>query len=307
MVVRLKPGRPDLQQYTDRFDVPAADGELSVTFLGVATLLIETGSSAVMTDGFFSRPPLLEVGLRRLRPRPERIEAALQRTGTTRLEGVLPVHSHYDHAMDSPAVAERTGALLVGGRSSANVGRGHGLPTEQIRLVGDGDTLRLGDIEVTWIESTHCRPDRYPGEITGPVVPPAKVGAYRCGEAWSMLVALPGGESALVQGSAGFVPGALAGHRADVAYLGIGQLGIQDESYIRQYWAETVETVGARRAVLIHWDDFFAPLDRPLRALPFVGDDLEVTMQVLGELAAEQGVALHLPTVWRRENPWAGL
>ena len=32
-----------------------------------------------------------------------------------------------------------------------------------------------------------------------------------------------------------------------------------DESYLRQYWAETVETLGARRVVLTHWDDFFGP------------------------------------------------
>ena len=57
--------------------------------------------------------------------------------------------------------------------------------------------------------------------------------------------------------------------------------------------------------VLTHWDDFFRPLDRPLRALPYAGDDLDVTMRVLGALAAEDGVRLHLPKVWRREDPWA--
>jgi L-ascorbate metabolism protein UlaG (beta-lactamase superfamily) len=90
-----------------------------------------------------------------------------------------------------------------------------------------------------------------------------------------------------------------------VAYLGIGQLGLQDEDYIRTYWAETVQTVGAKAVVLIHWDDFFRPLDKPLRALPYAGDDLNVTMRVFGELAADQHVRLHFPTVWQREDPWA--
>ena len=115
------------------------------------------------------------------------------------------------------------------------------------------------------------------------------------------------GRSALIQGSAGYVPGALAGQRADVAYLGIGQLGVQDEDYIRTYWAETVQAVGAKRVVLLHWDDFFRPLDAPMRALPYVGDDLEVTMRVFERLADEQGIALHFPTVWAREDPWVGL
>ena len=65
--------------------------------------------------------------------------------------------------------------------------------------------------------------------------------------------------------------------------------------------------VGARRAVLTHWDDLFRPLDQPLRALPYAGDDLDVTMRVLSRLADEDGVALSLPTVWRREDPCAGV
>jgi L-ascorbate metabolism protein UlaG (beta-lactamase superfamily) len=165
--------------------------------------------------------------------------------------------------------------------------------------------VTLGGVGLTWVESRHCPPDRFPGRIAAPVVPPARARAYRCGEAWSVLVEHSTGRTALVQGSAGFVPGALSGRRADVAYLGVGQLGVQDEGYIRTYWSETVEAVGARSVVLVHWDDFFRPLDRPLRALPYAGDDLDVTMRVLGELAARQRVALHLPTVWRREDPWA--
>lgn len=304
--MRLKLGRPDLRRYVDHFSVPKAKGETSVTFLGVSTLLVEDGGFALMADGFFTRPSLLEVGLRPLRPRADRIDAALQRTGTTRLDGVLPVHSHYDHALDSATVAERTGAPLVGGESTANIARGHGLAPDQVRVVGHEETMRLGGFEVTWIESSHCPPDRYPGEITEPVPLSAKVSSYRCGESWSLLVTLSGERTVLIQGSAGFVPGALAGRHADVVYLGVGQLGVLDETYIRRYWAETVEAVGARRVVLTHWDDFFSSLDRPLRALPYAGDDLDVTMRVLGELAAEQGVELHLPTLWRHEDPWAG-
>ena len=34
-------------------------------------------------------------------------------------------------------------------------------------------------------------------------------------------------------------------------------------------------------------------------------DDLDVTVRVLTRLAAEDGVTLSFPTVWRREDPWA--
>ena len=305
--MRLKTGRPSIEDYAARFDVPAGEGGLGVTFLGVASLLLEDGESAVMTDGFFSRPGLPRVLLGRVAPDEARIEAALARVGVDRLDAVLPVHTHYDHAMDSAVVAARTGAVLAGGESAAYVGRGHGLPEERIRVLTPGEPVTFGAFTITGIESHHCPPDRFPGVISEPVVPPVRTAAYRCGEAWSLLVEHAGGSTALLQGSAGFVAGALVGRSADVAYLGVGQLGVQSEDYIRTYWDETARAVGARRVVLTHWDDFFRPLDRPLRALPYAGDDLDVTMRVLGELAERDGVALHLPTLWRREDPWLGL
>ena len=60
-----------------------------------------------------------------------------------------------------------------------------------------------------------------------------------------------------------------------------------------------MRAVGARRVVLIHWDDFFRPLHKPLRALPYAGDDLDVSMRVLSRLAEEDGIPLHLPRCGR--------
>ena len=309
--MRLKLGRPDLSHYADRFDVPVSDSSLGVTFLGVASLLLDDGESAVMTDGYFSRPSMATVLLRSMSPDEARIDAALERIGLgpggRRLDAVAPVHTHFDHAMDSGVVAQRTGAVLVGGDSSVNVGLGAGLDASRVVRVTPGEPRTYGSFTLTHVESSHCPPDRFPGTIDDPVVPPARASAYRCGEAWSILVQHTSGRSALLQGSAGFVDGALAGRRADVAYLGVGQLGVMDEDYIRAYWAQTVEAVGARRVVLTHWDDFFRGLDAPQRALPYAGDDLDVTMRILTGLAQAQGVALHLPTLWRREDPWSGL
>jgi len=309
--MRLKLGRPDLTKYADLFDVPGADGDLAVTFLGVASLLLDDGESAVMTDGFFSRPSLPKLLLRPIEPDLPRIDTALGRLGFgpdgRRLAAVTPVHTHFDHVLDSAVVAQRTGAVLVGGESCANVGRGAGLDAAKIAVAIPGKPQTFGSFTLTHIESSHCPPDRFPGAIEEPVVPPVKAAAYKCGEAWSILVSHTSGRTALIQGSAGYVDGALEGRRADVAYLGIGQLGVMDEDYIRAYWDQTVVAVGARRVVLTHWDDFFRGLDKPLRALPYAGDDLDVTLRVLTALADEQGVALHLPTVWRREDPWSGL
>lgn len=305
--MRLKLGRPNLDDYRGFFDQPAATPEspLSVTWAGVTTLLVDDGESALMTDGFFSRPTLLAVGTRKLTPSVPRIEGCLTRLGVERLDAVMPVHTHFDHAMDSALVAQRTGAKVVGGTSAAHLGRGAGLPDDRLLVVTPGEPVSLGAFDVTLFIGDHCPPDRFPGAITEPVIPPVKASAYKCGESWSTLIHhRPSQRRLLVVGSAGFVPGALRGQRADVVYLGVGQLGLQSERYIAEYWDEAVRAVGATRVVLIHWDDFFRPLHEPLRALPYAGDDLDVSMRVLARLAVEDGLPLHLPTLWERADPW---
>ena len=313
--MRARPGRPDLSQWSHLVDVPAADpagdgpGGLQVAWLGVSTVLVTDGVSTLLTDGFFSRPGLLRTFLGRIAPDADRIEEALLLADVDRVDAVLPVHTHYDHVLDAATVALRTGARVVGGTSTANVVRGHGLPEDRLSVAVPGVAFPVGEtFEVTLVEGEHCPPDRFPGEVTEPVPLASRTRAYRCGEAWSTLVHhVPTGRRLLVQGSAGCVPGALEGHHAEVAYLGVGQLGLMDEEYVERYWDETVGRVGAGVVVLVHFDDFFRPLTAPVRALPYAGDDLGVTMERLGRLAERDGVRLHLPALWQRSDPWRSL
>lgn len=305
--MRLKPGRPDLARLRGRFAVPGArhGDPLSVTWAGVTTLLIDDGATMLLTDGYFSRPGLARVALGTVAPHAARIDGALARLGAHRLAAVIPVHTHLDHALDSAVVAGRTGATLVGGSSAAQLGAGAGLPAARVTVAVPGEPLDLGCYTVTLIESAHCPPDRFPGVIAAPVIPPVRASAYRCGQAWSVLIAhRPSGRRLLVAGSAGFRRGALHGVRAEVVYLGVGQLGVQPQRYLHDYWDETVGAVGADTVVLTHWDDFFRPLTAPLRALPYAVDDLDATLRVLDVLARRDKVTLHFPTLWRRENPW---
>ena len=126
-----------------------------MTWAGVTTLLVDDGTSALMTDGFFSRPGLAAVGLGQIAPSRPASTAASSRMGVDRLEAVLPVHTHYDHAMDSAAVAERTGARLVGGESAAQVGIGGGLPEDRVVVATPGEPITLGAYDVTlWSRNT---------------------------------------------------------------------------------------------------------------------------------------------------------
>ena len=274
---------PSLAAWEDR-RLPAASGgrELTVRFLGVTSLLFDDGETRIMTDGFFTRPPLLRVIAARIAPDPERVAAGLARAGVDRLAAVLVVHSHYDHAMDAPEVARRTGAVLVGSESTANIARGVGFPEDRIRRYGE--PLRFGAFEVTAIRSRHFPHGMAEGEITAPLVPPVRATDYLEGGSWSLLIRHPLG-TALVQGSAGWVDGALAGQRADVVFLGVAGLGTKDDAYRQTYDREVVEAVGPRLVVPIHHDDFSVPLDDPPPAFPSLLDDVPGSIAFIAKRA----------------------
>jgi L-ascorbate metabolism protein UlaG (beta-lactamase superfamily) len=277
-------------------------GAVTVRWTGTATLVFSDGETTWMTDGWFSRPsPLALLG--KIAPDLDAIERGLANNGVTKLAVVFPVHSHYDHAMDAPEVARRTGALLLGSESTANIARGWKLDERQIKVVRDRELLLVGQFVIRPIVSRHFEfPDpamreRALGDpdITEPLVPPVGAFEYKVGEAYVLHVAHPKG-SWLVVGSAGYVEGALEGFSADVVFLGTGGLGSQSEDYREAYWRETVEPVHATRVIPIHWDSLTGPIEGPFRgparALGFLSSGNDETLAFLkAKEAANPGIA----------------
>ncbi|HEV2342860.1 MAG TPA: MBL fold metallo-hydrolase [Actinocrinis sp.] len=301
--------RPGLSPY-DAYRQPSApprSGAARVTWLGVSTLLVDDGATALMIDGFFTRPGLLRVLTAKIAPRTRTVAECLRRAGVSRLAAVICAHSHYDHALDAPAVCAQTGALLVGSASTANIGRGQGLPEDRILVPETNSPLAFGTFTATLIESVHSHGDRFPGRVDAPLVPPARPSSWATGSCYSILVETGGGaHSLLIHASANYVPGALRGQHADVVYLGVGELGKATAAFRDAYWNEVVVTTGARRVVPVHWDDFFRSLDRPVRPLRYFADDFGATMRFLLDRAAADGVEVAIPVPWRPADPFAG-
>jgi len=306
--------RPSLQPY-EKLVMPTtanAPGEVRVSFLGVATLLIEDGETAILTDGYFSRPNLWQILYGKVTPDMDAITRGLRQAGVTRLAAVIPVHSHYDHAMDSPEVAKRTGAVLIGSESSANIGRGWGLAEAQIRLAKTGEPMQFGKFTVTLYPSRHAPTGFTGGEIARPLKPPVGAFDYKEGASYAILVR-HGNKSFLINGSAGFEPGALKDVRADVVFLGTGGIGNFDAQHEQNYWNEVVRGTGAKRVIAIHWDDFMtAPMGAPpvppsyLLARQFMGA-FGPMMEWLRANGEKDKVEIRLPAGWQPMDVWAGL
>ncbi|GGU50344.1 MBL fold metallo-hydrolase [Lentzea flava] len=296
--------RPDVRRLPAAFQASTAEAEVTARFLGTSSVLLSDGHTAVLSDGFVTRPGLARVALGRIAPDRRVVEQARRRLGTPPIAAVVCVHSHYDHALDAPVWASLTGAELVGSESTANVGRGLGVPERSLRVVGDGDTLSYGGFGLTFVESVHSPGDHYPGTVDAPLIPPRRSREWRTGAVYSVFVSHARG-TVLLHASAGFRPGALHGRRADVVYLGVGTLGRQPLGYVEAYWDEVVRATGAHRVVLVHWDDFFVALDKPLRPLPYLADDLDLTVRRLSALARRDDVEVVLPVAWQPADPFA--
>jgi len=290
-------------------------GQVTLTYLGTSTILISDGTTHLLTDGYFSRVSIPQLLFTRIQPDEIRIDQALALAGISSLDAQLVLHSHFDHAMDVAVVAQKTGAQLLGSSSTAMVGRGGGLPESRITTIETHHPYRFGQFTVQFVPADHV-PLPAPveamtgkGEITEPVVPPARIGAWEEGQSYGVVINHPNG-SVLIQGSSGAVPGALKGYQADYAMLASASLGKQSEHYQQSFMDKTANAVGAHTVIPVHWDDFFSELTPDVRPLPWGLDNLHASFHALAD--RHKGRFLVLPpfqsftlTAPAAENPSA--
>lgn len=271
--------------------------QVTAKFFGVSTILLDDGSTAIMTDGFFSRPSFWQFTFGRIAPDDGRIETALLAGKVHRLNAVMVAHSHYDHALDSARVAKLEQALLVGSNSTAYLAEGEGFPAGCFRKVTrDRQRFAFGDFVVTVFKSPHSTgtpgEHRRSGQLTEALRSPADYNDYKEGDTYSFLIEHRG-FNILVHPSANYRKHLFAGVRADVVFLGIATLGKKPPWFTEEYWQAVVGETGARLVVPVHWDDFSKPLrkphdDLPLDATPQPVDDIPRGLRLLREASARQ-------------------
>lgn len=274
--------------------LPDDDSNVTATWLGITTLLIDDGTTQILVDGAFTRLSLFEIGfLRPVSSDIATINYALDEFRINRLAAIVAVHAHFDHAIDVGRVANRSTALVVATESVANIARGADVPVDQSQILASGESRTFGDFTITVLESRHAGRG-FPGGVIGePLAQPASVLAYRGGAARSLLIAHPAG-SALIMGSAGYVDGVLEGRSADVAFLSVAGLAEAGPGYTRDYWAATVGATDARDAFIVHFDDFTRPFGE-VALFPRVVDDVPKSAAWLRDLAEGDGVRLQRP------------
>jgi L-ascorbate metabolism protein UlaG (beta-lactamase superfamily) len=250
---------------------------LELEWLGVSGYRLTYAGRTLFLDPYLSRVPFRDLVLRRQAlPDP----AALDRFGTAPGEvvGVLVGHTHFDHAVDAPAIARRFGCPAYGSASMARLMALHGLAERAVE-VEPYRTYELGPFEVAFTPSAHSKlllglAVPYDGDLTCEHLDSLSPSAYRCGQVWGISIAVAGTRF-FHQGSANLLDDALRERDVDVFLAGVA-----GRAFTERYWERILPKLDPKAIVPTHYDNFFRPL----------GDPLEFVTDVrLSELPGEIG------------------
>jgi len=249
---------------------------LSVQWLGVSAYRLDFEGHSLYVDPYVSRVPLRSLLLRRpARPDPRAHERFLP-APAGEVAGVLVGHTHFDHAVDAPAVARRFGCRAYGSASLAALMRLHGLGELAVE-VEPYRAYELGPFEVAFTPSAHSKlllglAVPFDGELTCDHLDGLAPSAYRCGQVWGIHIAVAG-ITLYHQGSADLIDDAIRHREVDVFLAGVA-----GRSFTQRYWARILPRLDPRVVVPTHYDDFFRPL----------GEDMDLVANVkLAELPDE--------------------
>ena len=246
---------------SDSLELPAG---LGIEWLGVSGYRLSYEGQDLYIDPYVSRVPLSSLLLRRQAvPDPAALERFLPERGEA--VGVLVGHTHFDHAVDAPAVARRFGCTAYGSGSLRHLMSLHGLQDQAVE-VEPYATYELGPFEVEFVPSTHSKlllgmAVPYSGELTCEHLDGLSPNAYRCGQVWGIHISVAGA-TLYHQGSADLLDDAVRHKGVDVFLAGVA-----GRNFTERYWERILPRLDPRVVVPTHYDDFFKPLDEGMATI----------------------------------------
>ena len=255
----------DLAFRPDALITPGLEA-VRVQWLGTAGFAVEHGGTVVLIDPYLTRASLRAVAFSALEP--DRVAIARH---TPRADAIVVGHTHFDHALDVPAIAAQTGAVVFGSRSAAALCRAAGLPEARVRGVErspgqDPVTAEVGPFELRFHPSAHSRfalgRVPFPGEIADCDHVPVRASGYRCGAVFALEIKVAG-RTILHVGSAELVEASLRTKEPDLLLLCVAGW-----TSSRDLPERVARAISPRAVLLSHWDNFFLPLARGAHMLP---------------------------------------
>ena len=210
---------------------PVSPGTLRLTYLGNAGWEITDGTTVVLVDPFLTQFARWQPGAKPEGPDPDGIYApdtALINRHVPRADYILITHGHSDHALDAGPIAKRTGAVVVGHETAANLARAYRVPEQQLITVKGGEDYDFEGFSLKVIPSIHSALDdkRYfnngrgiAGTAPRGLSAPLRRRDYQEGGSLAYLLRI-GGHEILIMGSMNYLEREMEGLRPDIALVG---------------------------------------------------------------------------------------
>ena len=217
-------------------------------WLGNAGFEFKLGKTILMVDPFLTRPSQTQLFFGRTA-----VDVQAVNEFVTKCDHILASHAHFDHFMDVPEIAVRTGAKVHGSANTCELARRLGVPENQTHPIGADDEFEINDIKVKVIPALHpWIPGYTPGQLKKELKPPLRLRDYCMDSCLSFLISFQG-RRILVWSSIGT-------ENAETADVLICR-AVSGE----RWYARLMESVQPDLAIPSHWDDMFRPLSEPVR------------------------------------------
>lgn len=231
---------------------------LKLRWLGTAAFEVYLKRTVILIDPYLSRS---------VQARPT---LTLCPAEVTRANFVFLTHGHFDHALDTPLIAQQTGAMVYASAPVCDVLRRQGVPDTQLRPLAAGDEVCTPGFTVRAIASLHVRFDWALIVRTllkaGPRISASLrlLRDYPQGDVLGYLFTLVNGFTFCHFGSAGYYPEQIRNLCPDLALIPVA-----GHSDIGRIAAEMTALIRPKLVIPHHHDDFYPPISHKIPLQPF--------------------------------------
>jgi L-ascorbate metabolism protein UlaG (beta-lactamase superfamily) len=246
------PAKPSIQLTKSVEEPPAkVQPPATLTYLGVAGWSLQSGGHTMLFDPYVTRTAVDNDMDNVVVPDGTAIERFIPRSA----EVVVVSHSHFDHALDVPEIALRTGAVVFGTKSTAELARASHVPEQQIVAASGGEELVFSAFRVRAVKALHSLIDMPNLPIASAPRLPMRARDYHEGGTLQYFVRF-GDRTLYFVGTANFVEDQLKGVHADIAIVATGL-----RQKVPDYTCKLLRALGLPKLVLPnHFDAWQEPL-----------------------------------------------
>lgn len=236
---------------------------LEIEWLGTAGYRLTYERETLLIDPYLTRVPLRAVFRREaVFADPSLHERFLSPATLGSVAGILVGHTHFDHAIDVPVLAESLDTTAYGSDSLRRLMGLYGLEHRTVE-VAPRDPYELGPFTVRFFPSLHSKlllgyKVPFDGALSCEHLDALSPAAYKCGAVYGIHIEVAGA-TLYHQGSANLIDDEVPTGGVDLFLAGIA-----GRSFTERYWPRILRRLEPKVVVANHFDDFFRPLDAPL-------------------------------------------